>query len=193
MYWRDAWHGRSCPDTHFMYTVFWRLPPSRRSRLQRLIEFFIDDIRLVPIVVGPTTWVRTDDDDSVRTLRANSVQFPSWSLQENWWMFNELRSSSCRKLSYPRNPAAIGQKTSWLHSTSKSYTANSSTFFNTVQLPAPNVSPVILTNEALPHYMKRCCERRRLFGQWLCCVYLVHDEPARVIKQLSFVMSWCVV
>jgi hypothetical protein len=85
-------------------------------------------------------------------------------------------------------------------------TVDSATFFNTVRLPAPNVSPVILTNEARPqgilpkgdrlffHYMRDAAKGEESsvddFAAFILGMFN-YDEPDRVIhnrKELSFVM-----
>jgi len=90
-------------------------------------------------------------------------------------------------------------------------TAESATFFNTVQLPAPNVSPVILTNEARPqgilakgdrlffHYMRDAAKGEESsvddFAAFILGMFN-YDEPDRVIhnrKELSFIMCGAVV
>jgi len=90
-------------------------------------------------------------------------------------------------------------------------TVNSATFFNTVQLPAPNVSPVILTNEARPqgilpkgdrlyiHYLRDGGKGEEAsvddFAAFILGMFN-YDEPDRIIhnrKELSFVMCGAVV
>jgi hypothetical protein len=90
-------------------------------------------------------------------------------------------------------------------------TVDSATFFNTVQLPAPNVSPVILTNEARPqgilpkgdrlffHYMRDAAKGEESsvddFAAFILGMFN-YDEPDRVIHnrmELSFVMCGAVV
>jgi hypothetical protein len=90
-------------------------------------------------------------------------------------------------------------------------TVDSATFFNTVRLPAPNVSPVILTNEARPHgilpkgdrlffhYMRDAVKGEESsvddFAAFILGMFN-YDEPDRVIHnrmELSFVMCGAVV
>jgi len=90
-------------------------------------------------------------------------------------------------------------------------TADSAAFFNITRLPAPNVSSVILTNEARPQGMLPKCDRLFFhymrdavkgeessvadFAAFILSMFN-YDEPDRVIhnrKELSFVMCGAVV
>jgi len=191
-----------------MYIVFRRLPPSRRSRLQRLIEFFIDDIRLVPIVVGQFVlfelilfnrhldhWLPQQTIIARKSINVQRVTITFVSkivLSGSDWKDNELtafditpsRTQSILPLSSTQYNFLLRMCRLWRM------------WYLQMQLDPQGILPK--ADRLFFHYMKRWYERRRVFGQRLCCVYLGHnyDESDGEIhnrKRLSFVMCGAVV